>query len=913
MTDDPEPSDAYSPFPRSVVNSELSPSSSSSAKLEESPTASLQPFSSVRRCRSITLANGMKVLLVQDKRAASASAALTIQGAGQFADPTYLNGLAHLMEHITLSSAARLPRRGDFEEWVNSDYAEGYSNGFTAYEKVCFHFQCRTDVFAEALERFARLFLQDVVQRSCRDRENLRREIRRITAELDTGDLFTRELYLTKSLINPDHPYARFTMGNAETLDRLPTEANINVSEKLFDFFKERYQPSRAILVVISASPLSSLETWVAPFASTLSKVVQEPRNDDMGRAGPAPSQQRAFPEFFTSPRNPFNTLCLFRRKPSHEVLADCYEKLSFQWPLSLDYSDLLRSSDTTAPSNRNNVVTATQIGFVMSQLLGRRGPGSLYTLLKNRKWVPDGIQGVPRISFPVDVSGFQIIRLELTLTLEGFVNRAAVIAAVYDSLNVLTAAGQLLLSRELISQYCAVGIIYGHLLSPRPPDAIELAFDGQIYGVDGPAGIATPNWRLLPLPQDTAGVRKIQSALQAALGEITDPSNAIIIATASQKALQYAQGKNVFDEPFPLFSPASWEISPITGARYYRENNTFGRLTGKVNEWVGARLALEDELLPPALNPLIPPVLRPPRVLDMLGGATTANVVLREADDESDPILSRRNVRLFASALESDDPIQSSIMRDYWALLKVFAHDNGPPGLGLPRVPPEPSPRSVFILQFLSSRPPRANSRMAAHAEVWKASLEYALADLAELGAPAGLAYEISFNKFGMRVAFLGLSQNIASYARRLSRRIVDHQSNLLEGPERFPAAVTEASLRSINRFRMSPQRKTILTNLVRETRSADAAVEGTGLFQSCSGAVCTAQGDLLPSEALALLADLKKIFRKVTGANVSPPPAVPDAEDLFYRANWIPRSASSCTVPGASLISNPCGRVPR
>jgi len=202
----------------------------------------------------------------------------------------------------------------------------------------------------------------------------------------------------------------------------------------------------------------------------------------------------------------------------------------------------------------------------------------------------------------------------------------------------------------------------------------------------------------------------------------------------------------------------------------------------------------------------------------------------------------------------------------------------------------------------------------MAANAEVWKISLEYVLSDLAELGAPAGLAYEISYNKFGMRVAFLGLSQNIASYARRISRRMVDHQNKLLESPEPVSKAVVETAIREASRFRMSPKRRTIITNLLRETTAFDAAREGTAFFQSCSGAVCFAQGDMLPSEALALLGDLKKIFRQVIGSNVSPTPAIPNIEeDLMYRASWIPRSASSCSIAGASLISNPCGRVPR
>jgi hypothetical protein len=99
----------------------------------------------------------------------------------------------------------------------------------------------------------------------------------------------------------------------------------------------------------------------------------------------------------------------------------------------------------------------------------------------------------------------------------------------------------------------------------------------------------------------------------------------------------------------------------------------------------------------------------------------------------------------------------------------------------------------------------------------------------------------------------------------------------------------------------------------ILKDSSAIDAAVEGIAFFKSCSGGVCFTQGDLLPKEASAILGDLKSIFRKVIGVNVRPNPAVPDVDDIIYRANWIPRSASTCTIAGASLVSNPCGRVPR
>ena len=865
---------------------------------------SVVPFSSTRQYKSIRLSNGMQVLLVSDKTARQASAALTIGGAGQFSDPPGLNGLAHLMEHMTLSSPTSLRqlkrnKHQDFEDWLQD--VNGSSNGFTAYDMVCFHYNVQLVSFEESLQRFSRLFQQEVVMEVCRNEDTLRRETRRVDSELVKSDGFLRELYLTKTLMNQDHPYAKPSSGTLETLEETPNKNGVDVGEKLIQFFKERYQPQQAVLVVISPNEISALEAWVASFATAFSKE----RKEQLGSS--------SFPRFLPK-QSKLNTICLFRQESGNRP-GDDLETLSLQWGLNMDYNGM------QDPSGRT-IVTATQIGFILAQILGRRGPGSLYTLLKRRKWIPEGTQGLPSISFPADVSGFQILRLQLTLTRQGFSSRSSVIAAFYDSISSLMGnpLNPFLLSREFIAEYATVAQLHGYVLAPRPPDAVELAYDGQVYGVASPNGVATPSWKLFPSPQDRAGIGSIQRALQDVLKLINEPNNAIIISTASQKTIQFA-AKNLLENSFPPLSPASWDISPVTGARYYADN--MFRLTGKVNEWLVAKL-MEDELSPPVKNPLIPPAVRSPRSTDRLISTDGCFSLQSKSATKSLPlpsILADRVTRrpcaesnAYMQLGDIDNINHASNRRDLWRLLQASTHGTTLPTLELPRAPPEPSCRSVFVLQLLSTRPARANTKMAAHAELWKMSLEYALSDLAELGAPAGLAYEISFNKYGMRLSFLGLSQNIASYARRISRRIVDHHSRLLEGPENLSFSVVDAAARTAVRASgVSPQRKRQILRILKESSAVDAAVEGIAFFKSCSGGVCFTQGDLLPKEGSGLLIDLKSIFRRVIGVNARPNPALPDVEDIIYRPKWIPRSASTCSVAGASLISNPCGRVSR
>lgn len=70
-----------------------------------------------------------------------------------------------------------------------------------------------------------------------------------------------------------------------------------------------------------------------------------------------------------------------------------------------------------------------------------------------------------------------------------------------------------------------------------------------------------------------------------------------------------------------------------------------------------------------------------------------------------------------------------------------------------------------------------------------------------------------------------------------------------------------------------------------------------------------------MLPTEYSALFHDLESIFREVLGtrAKTEKPTLIPSIDELVYTPVWKPRFASSCSVPGVSLISDSCGRVPR
>lgn len=795
------------------------------------------PFSSVRKYKTITLSNGLRVILVSDRYSVRSSCSLSVL-AGQFCDPDDLPGAAHLLEHMILSynSTSTLRPKQDFEEWLSE--REGFSNGFTANQRVCFHFSCPRFYLAEALQRFSGLFVQSDVEAVCRDEETLKREVRRVNSELNFDSLASQEEYLTKAFVNIEHPYSRFSRGSLESLEEIPASRDIDVGSCLIQFFRRYYLPSKAVLVVVSPQDLGSLERWVGPFSTTLSRVKHVSVADSF------------FPGRFLQ-GNRYKHMVLYR-KMDDEGPDDTSERLTMQWTLDLDYRE------TT------DLITISQVAFVLNQIIARRGPGGLYQFLCRRSWVLQGSQSIPRVTIPVDVSGFQILKLELTLTQAGFLNRANVVSAVYACLDTMINGDSFGVSRELISQYAATAKLFGYTLAPRPPDAIELSFDALLYGIEA---VGSGRWYRFPTIDDERDLRTIRRAVGFALETLKDPNSAVIIVSASDSSLNAASKTK---DPFPVLSSARWTTERVGGGRF-----CFIDLlpsAARIEQLVLSVLVETEELLPPVVNPLVSTQIRP----------------VRTSNSEMEGF----------SATQIDGKVP-------WTFLNFNPLQQG---LSLPRIPPEPSCRCAFFLQLSSPRPARANVRQAARAELWKLTFEKAMSDLAEFGAVGGLAYDISYNSRGLRLSFLGISQTLPSYARRVCRRLMLHQQELLNGSTLVTPTIRRLAILNANNARgLSPgRRKRIVSNL-RIATADEIAEEGFTFLRSFTGAICFAEGDLTMAERIELMGDLRDIFKTAGSAaaiSKSLPPEPPLVDDLLYKPVWKPRYASPCTIAGVNLM---------
>jgi len=200
-----------------------------------------------RQYAAFTLANGLRVLLVEQADADKSAAAMSVN-VGHFDDPADREGLAHFLEHLVFLGSKNYPQAGEYAQFMAMH--GGNHNAWTGTEHSCFYFDIDNHALAEALLRFA-----DMLGAPLFSEDSVQKERQAIEAEFamklkDDG----RRIYQAhKETINPAHPFAKFSVGNLQTLD---DRAGQSAREAVSQFYQEQYAASRMCLVLVSAFPL---------------------------------------------------------------------------------------------------------------------------------------------------------------------------------------------------------------------------------------------------------------------------------------------------------------------------------------------------------------------------------------------------------------------------------------------------------------------------------------------------------------------------------------------------------------------------------------------------------------------------------------------------------------------------------
>nr|WP_275664259.1 insulinase family protein [Vibrio brasiliensis] len=201
----------------------------------------------------MTLANGIRVLLIHDSSAQKSAAALAVN-VGHFDDPQDREGLAHYLEHMLFLGTEKYPKVGEFQSYINQH--GGSNNAWTGTEHTCFFFDVTPNAFESGLDRFSQFFTAPLFNSEALDKE---RQAVESEYKLKLKDDSRRLYQVHKELVNPEHPFSKFSVGNIETLGDRDGQS---IRDEIVAFHFEQYSADLMTLAITGPQQLDQLESW---------------------------------------------------------------------------------------------------------------------------------------------------------------------------------------------------------------------------------------------------------------------------------------------------------------------------------------------------------------------------------------------------------------------------------------------------------------------------------------------------------------------------------------------------------------------------------------------------------------------------------------------------------------------------
>jgi len=211
----------------------------------------LTPALEKRQVAKLVLDNGMQVYIVSDPGIDQSAAAVSV-GAGAWQDPKEYPGMAHFLEHMLFMGTAAYPDESEYMQYIGDN--GGRVNAFTASDRTVYMFSINNEAFDGALDRFSHFFIDPLFSTS-----SINRELHAVDQEhaKNIQNDNWREYMIFKETGNKDHPNAKFSTGNAQTLSGIPQSA-------LKEWYESHYSADHMNLVLISPLPLDTLTEMAA-------------------------------------------------------------------------------------------------------------------------------------------------------------------------------------------------------------------------------------------------------------------------------------------------------------------------------------------------------------------------------------------------------------------------------------------------------------------------------------------------------------------------------------------------------------------------------------------------------------------------------------------------------------------------
>lgn len=415
-----------------------------------------KPLLDNREYKLIRLPNQLEALIVCDPKTDKSSAAMDVR-VGHLSDPRDLQGMAHYCEHLLFMGTKKYPRENEYSEYLSNH--SGSSNAFTSLEDTNYFFDVGHEHFEGALDRFAQFFLEPLFDESCSERE-----IRAVDSEHKKNlqsDLW-RSFQLEKSLSDGSHPYSKFGTGNLTTLWDEPRSRGVDIRQELLKFHDKYYSANMMKLVIIGRESMEQLTRWVVEKFSSV------------------PNKGNTVPQFPNSPLGPkqLGTQVLFR------TIKD------------------IRTLEITFPFPEQVHLYRTKPGQLISHFLGHEGHGSLFSCLKQRGWA-----NMLSAGSGVGAEGFELFKVAVDLTTEGYDRYEEVVASVFQYLDLLKSQN---IEHWMYNEVKKLSELRFAFKEKTSPASFTSALAGQMQSPMPPEWVMSGHYLLrefdLPLIKETLG-----------------------------------------------------------------------------------------------------------------------------------------------------------------------------------------------------------------------------------------------------------------------------------------------------------------------------------------------------------------------------------------------------------------------
>ena len=337
-----------------------------------------------KQYQTITLLNGLRVLLIHNQESDKSAAALAVN-TGHFNDPKDRQGLAHFLEHMLFLGTKKFPDGSEYQKFINQ--FGGSNNAWTATEHTCFFFDIHAEQFEKALDRFCQFFISPLLSDEfvATERVNIEAEFK-----LKLKDDIRRLYDVHKETINQAHPFSQFSVGD---LDTLADRENQNIRDELSAFFETYYCADYMTLAIEGPQTLAVLEKLANQYFSPI-KSAKEPI---------APINQPLY-------------------LPEHQSIQILVKPVKNDHQLIISFA--MESIDKYYQSKPESI---------LAYLLGHEGKGSILSLLKQKQWAMSLTAGSG-----INGSNFKDFNISISLTPLGEANINNIVSIVFSYIELL-------------------------------------------------------------------------------------------------------------------------------------------------------------------------------------------------------------------------------------------------------------------------------------------------------------------------------------------------------------------------------------------------------------------------------------------------------------------------------------------